>query len=120
MKIALDIDGVISEYPAFFRILSNAPGVEVFILTNRDPESREEIVAELNALRIRFDHLVITHDKALFIHLSGIEVLFENTDEYFQDVPPEVCVCKVREGGNFNYDTKKWIYGDKTGENVCR
>lgn len=120
MKIALDIDGVINEYPAFFRLMSKALNQQavIFVITNRDPESRESTAAELAHFGIYYDHLIITGDKAEFIIDNRVDVLFENTDEYFLKLPPTVCVCKVREPGNFNYETQRWVYGEKTGEQL--
>jgi uncharacterized HAD superfamily protein len=120
MKIALDIDGVITEYPEVFHQLSHAliKSNEIYVITNRDPDSVEEIKTELAAYGIRWDHLIITAKKAEAIMKFGVQMVYEDTDEYFLELPPSVCVCKVREPGNFNYQTKKWIYGKKTGENI--
>ncbi len=125
MKIAVDIDGCITEYPAVFaQLLEGMVPLarhRVYILTNREPGTEKEIANELAGYGIKphmYAQIVITPDKADFIIKNGITLFFENTDEYFQKLPPSVCVMKVREDGNFNYETGKWIYGNKTGESI--
>jgi hypothetical protein len=121
MKIAIDIDGVITEYPDFFRQFSQSmteSGADIYIITNRDPTTRAEILEELREYAIDFNELVITANKAEYIVRNEIVVLFEDTDEYFLKLPPTVLVLKVREPGNFDYDEQKWVYGPKTGRLV--
>lgn len=38
--------------------------------------------------------------------------MFENEDESFQSLGPDILVLKVREEGNYNYKTGRW-YGSK-------
>jgi hypothetical protein len=120
MKIALDIDGCITEYPEFFRALSAcmSPIAEIYVITNRDPGTRAEITNELKDYGIHYKTLVITAEKAKYIIENDINVVFEDTDEYFLDLPESVCVLKVREPGNFDFETRKWIYGSKTGQTI--
>ena len=121
MKIAVDYDNTITEYPDFFRVFCSlfSASHEVFIITNRDPDSTAAVEAELNGLGITYHQLIITADKATAIMEHGITVFFDDTDEYFLNLPPEVCVLKVREPGNFDFDLKRWIYGDKTGYRIA-
>ncbi len=60
MKIALDIDGCISEYPAFFRTLSLAlcGSCHIIVLTNRDPAGRAETEKDLDRWGIRRHEVV--------------------------------------------------------------
>ena len=120
MRIAIDLDNTITEYPVFFRALCalffNAH--EVFVITNRDPNLAGDVKAELSGLGIKYHHLLITAQKATAIMEQGITVFFDDTDEYFLELPPEVCVLKVREPGNFDFDRKRWIYGDQTGYRI--
>ena len=39
-------------------------------------------------------------------------------DEVIQHVKPECKVFKVRNEGNFCFDSKKWLYSDKTGARI--
>jgi len=122
MRIALDIDGVISAYPQFFAALTNGlkGKAEIFILSNRDPseQARRETEKELEKWGIWFEHLIISGQKSKVILENGIQVVFENEDEQFQDVPKSVMVLKVREEGNFDFETGKWVYGRKTGYDI--
>jgi hypothetical protein len=61
------------------------------------------------------DRLIITARKADAIRRHAVEIFIDDTDEYFRDLPPKVCVLKVREPANFDFDQKKCIYGEKSG-----
>ena len=125
MKIGIDIDNTITaseESLKFFQILTasftHAP-VEIYIITNRDPGTEKEVEQELQDLGICWDHLKITADKADYIIQEGITVYYDDTDEYFLSLPKSVCVFKIREEGNFDFNgNNKWLYGNKTGINV--
>ena len=122
MKIAIDIDGTISVCPQFFSALTNAlkGKTEIFILSNRDPseQSRRETEKELERWGIHYEHLLISGQKLEFILENGIHCFVENEDEQFQYLPKSVLVLKVREPGNFDFKTGKWIYGRKTGYEI--
>jgi hypothetical protein len=120
LNIGIDIDNCITENSIFFSMLTNSmKGNCIFhIITNRDPLTSEEIVKELKDLGIHFDKLIITADKSEYILESNITVYFDDTDEYFLDLPESVTVFKIREPGNFCYDKHKWIYGNRTGINI--
>src|SRR5581483_11571710 len=90
MNVALDIDGTISEHPEFFAVLSAAlrkAGHRVLVLTYRDPARGEATRAQLTAWGIEFD----------------------DQDECIAAVPENVLVCKVRNGGNFDFASQRWL-----------
>lgn len=118
MRIGIDIDATITMYPEFFRALTEAmySTHEIHVITDRDPAIHDQTVEELQELGIRYHHLVITPDKYTYILDQGIDVLFDDTDHYFQELPEAVAVFKVRGHYNFNYATGRWIYTDQTGE----
>ena len=122
MKIAIDIDGTISVCPTFFSALTNAlkGKTEIFILTNRDPskKSRRETEKELEKWGIWYEHLIFSGQKSQVILENGIQVVFENEDEQFHDLPKSVLVLKVREPGNFDFEKGKWIYDKRTGYEI--
>lgn len=120
MKIGLDLDDTISHAPAFFALLTQmtAGRAEIFVITRREPGTEAEIAEELSRYGIRYDRIVITDQKAAFILSEGIEVYFDDRDEFFQSLPESVKVFKTREPGNFCFDTGRWYYGDKTGINI--
>ena len=112
MKIALDLDNTITAYPKYFSLFSKAMkkvGCQIYILTNREPNTKDEIKNELNKLKITYDFIKITANKAQYILEQKINVFIEDTDEYFVNLPEEVLVLKIREAGNFNFEQKKWI-----------
>lgn len=112
MKIAIDLDATITMYPKVFSAMSQAfkaAGHEVYILTDRVPGTENEVTAMLDELRIEYDYLMITKDKASYIVQQGIEVLYDDTDQYFSGLPETVAVFKVRGHYNFDYRLKKWI-----------
>ena len=121
MKIAIDLDNTITatrESIEFFSTLTYLldPVSEITILTNRTPGSEQEIADELDFLGIEYGQIVITANKAKYIIENRIDVFFEDTDEYYLGLPESVLVFKIREDGNFNFDTHKWVGSEKTTE----
>ena len=115
MKVALDIDGTISEHPEFFAVLSSAlrtAGHRVVVLTYRDPARAEATNAELAAWGIGFDELVIAPSleaKGELCGTLGIDLFFDDQDECIATVPEGVLVCKIRNGGNFDFARRQWL-----------
>ena len=115
MKVALDIDGTISEHPELFALLSaamRAAGHAVVVLTYRDPERAEHTKAQLAAWRISYDEIVFAGSlsgKGELCRRHGIDVFIDDQDECIVGVPEGVLVLKVRNGGNFDFDTRKWL-----------
>lgn len=123
LKIAIDIDGTIDISPVsieFFKKLTKSLDAKIFILTNRNPSnySRQCTSRELDGMGIKYDHLIITADKVKCILDNDINIFFENTDEYFLDLPESVIVFKARESMNFDFSSKRWYFSNKTGINI--
>ena len=125
MKIAIDIDGTINaskESIEFFRVMTHLlqpdPDVNITILTNREPGTEEQITQELAEMHIQYDKIVIASDKADYVKKHHISVVFENEDEYFQSLGPDVLVLKVRERGNYNYFSGRWYGSADTVEMI--
>ena len=119
MKIAIDLDNTITaseQSIEFFSVLSQLFIVEhkIVILTNREPNTEQEIAEELDYHNIDYSEIVITADKAQYINENRINIFFEDTDEYFLDLGSEVTVFKIREDGNFDFKAKKWVGSSKT------
>ena len=111
MKIGIDLDGTISEYPKFFSLFSRAisdAGCTVYVITDRPPGSENYIAQELKHYGITYDSIKITSDKAGFIEEEGIEVLFDDMDRYFRHLPPDVAVFKIRQKYNFDFNRMLW------------
>ena len=119
LKIGIDLDDCITYCPLFFKSMTNAMRnvAEIHIITNREqtPENKAIIISELNELGISFHQLAITGDKADYILKNGITVFFDDTDEYFLNLPESVTVFKIREPWNFDFENHKWLYNNRTG-----
>jgi uncharacterized HAD superfamily protein len=115
MKIAIDLDNTITasrESIEFFGILTRLLCQEhkIYILTDGEPETEQLIAEELDDLEIDYSEIIITSNKAQFIKENNINVFYEDTDDYFLELGPEVTVFKVRGETNFSFAAKKW-YG---------
>lgn len=122
LKIGIDLDDTITYCPKFFSIMTNAMQdvVEIHIITNREqtPENEDIIRNELDELNIFYHHLAVTEKKAEYILKEGISVYFDDTDEYFVNLPESVTVFKTREPWNFDFENHVWLYNDKTGQHI--
>ena len=110
-KIAVDLDGTISEYPQFFKLFTKAmsqAGCRIYILTDRPPGTEEMVADQLQSYGITYDVVKITSQKSEYILKEGIGVLFDDVDQYFVDLPAEVTVFKIRQKYNFDFAEKKW------------
>ncbi len=115
MRIGLDLDGLLDERPDFFAFLTaalKAGGHFVAVLTYRDPESRRRTEETLAGWGVSFDELHFARslsDKGRLCRELGIDVYFDDQDECIQDVGEKTTVFKIRNGGNFDFEGKKWL-----------
>jgi uncharacterized HAD superfamily protein len=115
MRVALDIDGTISEHPEFFAMLSSAlraAGHHVIVLTYRDPARDAATRDQLHAWGVEFDDLVIASSletKGECCAAHEIDLFFDDQDECIANVPERVLVCKIRNGGNFDFARRQWL-----------
>jgi uncharacterized HAD superfamily protein len=116
--LGIDLDGTITDSRLFFHVLSHKWPGRVIVVTYRD--DMEATVEDLAKLYIRYDEVVLASDvdKSAIIKEYGIDVYIDDQDEMLQNIPEEVTVLKMRNGGNFDYDDKKWLYSDKTGKEL--
>lgn len=93
---------------------------EIHIITNREQTKGSELNTrkDLKDLGIHYDCLEVTDDKAEYIQKNGITIYFDDTDEYFLNLPESVTVFKIREPWNFDFENRKWLYNDKTGKST--
>ena len=117
--LGLDLDGTIDEAPDFFRTLSRLwPGKVVVITFRRDRAKAEADVARHG---VRCDELALVdrfEAKAEVIAERGVTVYFDDQDEMTGNIPEGVQVFKVRNGGNFDFETRRWLYSRRTGSAV--
>jgi hypothetical protein len=112
MKIAVDLDGTISECPEFFKVFTRAmsrAGCRIYVVTDRPPESEDIIAEQLGGYGIKYDEIKITGEKGRYISEEGITVLFDDVDQYFVDLPEEVAVFKIRQKYNFDFVERRWM-----------
>lgn len=111
LKIGVDLDGTVSEYPVFFKLFTKAmarSGCKIYIITDRVPGTERQVQGELEGYGITYDVLKITGGKAEYILDEGIDVLFDDMDRYFFDLPEEIAVFKIRQKYNFDFSRGMW------------
>ncbi len=112
LRIGIDLDDTITYAPAFFAAMTRAMRAvaEIHIITNRErtAASRANTARELDELGVAYHHLEITADKATYIARHGITVYFDDTDDYFLELPESVTVFKIREPWNFDFENCRW------------
>lgn len=115
----IDLDGTITDAPGFFALFCNRWPGDIIIVTYRpDVESAKR---DLDKYDIRYDEIVLVkslEDKARVIEERGIAIFFDDQDECLKDIPLDRCVFKIRNGGNFEEETKRWLYSEETGQLV--
>lgn len=117
--IGLDLDGTIDENVWFFSFLTQSWPGDVYIITYRD--DRAKAVADLAKFGIRYKELVLVNsfkEKADVISRLGIDVYFDDQDECLADIGEKTSVLKMRNGGNFDAEQRKWLYSAATGRLV--
>ncbi len=116
LKIGIDIDGCITEYPKFFSILTtafkNSSDIEIFIITARDPMSKEETVKQLEGLGIVYDQLIITDNKQKAV--EKIDIFIDNQIENFKKLDSNICCLLLREEMNYCWESYKFLGDEKT------
>lgn len=115
MNVGLDIDGTITDHPEFFALLAaalRAAGHRVLIFTFRDPEREAHARAQLAGWGVAFDELVFApslESKGDLCRRHDVAVFIDDQDECLADVPESTMVLKVRNGGNFDFGSKRWV-----------
>jgi len=115
--LGIDLDGTIDEAPDFFAEISNSWKGMVYVITYRDDEKKARDDAEKYGVRVDAVILVKSfEEKSRKIKELGITCFFDDMDEVLQHVAPECKVFKVRNEGNFDFESKRWLYSKSTGE----
>lgn len=115
MRVGLDLDGLLDERPDFFAFLTaalRAGGHFVAVLTYRDPASEPRTAAQLAGWGIGYDELHFARslsDKGRVCRELAIDVYFDDQDECVIGVDERTTVFKIRNGGNFDFDDRKWL-----------
>lgn len=116
---AIGLDGCIDEAPQFFRPLSEIWPGKIFVITFR--RDYDKAKAYVDSFGIRYNEIILVQrfeDKAVVIEDKGIGIYFDDQDEMLMHIPEGVTVLKIRNGGNFDADTKQWLYSELTGRQI--
>ena len=117
--IGLDLDGCIDEAPEFFSVLSHVwPGAVCVITYRTDQEKAEKDVARFGIKCNEVILVSIFAEKAEVIANRRISVYFDDQDEMLLNIPENVTVLKIRNGGNFDFDSRKWLFSEETGRMI--
>jgi hypothetical protein len=117
--LGLDLDGVLDENPKFFATLSQVWPGDVFIITYRDDKVAAQ--ADLARFGIKYTDVILVNsfaEKADVIARLAIDVYVDDRPEVLMHVPEGVSVLLMRNGGNFDYAQKKWLFSNVTGRQV--
>ena len=117
--LGLDLDGTIDEAPEFFRTLSKVWPGEVFVITYRNDRAKAE--QDVAKFGIQCDEVILVSSfdgKAEVIANRGISIYFDDQDEMLLNIPENVTVLKIRNGGNYDYEERKWLYSEETGRMI--
>lgn len=118
-SLGIDIDGCVDEAPLFFQLLTSCWPGQVFVISYRSDRAKAE--ADLAKHRIRYDHLILVSSltaKAEVIRQNGILVFFDDQPEVLKDISSNTHVMLVRNGGNFDFEERRWMFSDETGKLV--
>lgn len=92
------------------------PG-HVIIISYRSDYAKAE--ADLERLGIRYNELVLVDSfdaKADVIAEKEIGVYFDDQPEMLKNIPEGVHVFLYRNGGNFDFDERLWLFSDRTAK----
>jgi hypothetical protein len=114
--LGIDLDGTIDEAPEFFSMLTKIwPGF-VYIVTYR--RDYEKACNDIKSHGVHADRVILADklDKSSIIKEYGIKYYIDDMDECLINMPEDVTVFKIRNGGNF--DNGKWLYSNITGRQL--
>lgn len=115
ITLGLDLDGLLDEANNFFLTLTRIwPGRIVVISYRRDYPKAE---SDLDRLGIEYDELVLVESfdaKADVIAEKNVGIYFDDQPEMLKNIPEGVHVMLYRNGGNFDFNDRRWLFSDKT------
>ena len=80
-----------------------------------DPARASQTEEQLQDWGISYDEIVFAkslEDKGRLCREHNVAIFFEDQDECIVPVDERTVVCKVRNGGNFDFDERVWISTD--------
>jgi hypothetical protein len=121
-NMGLDLDGTITESPAYFRTLNTVwktTGAKVFVISYRS--DYEKAKKDVESLIGEVDEIILVDSfdaKAAVIKERNIGIYYDDQPEMIHNIPDSVQVFLVRNGGNFDYDDRLWTMSDRTAKLV--
>jgi len=119
VNLGLDLDGLLDEANGFFQLLTKIWPGRVTVISYRTDDDKAK--ADLAKLGIEYDDLVLvsTFDaKADVIQEKSIGVYFDDQPEMLKNIPEDVHIFLYRNGGNFDFDDRLWLFSERTGRMV--
>ena len=118
VRFCIPLDDAIDCNPRLFSAMTQVLSgrAEIHIIASSSVGSKENIQKELESKNLKYDYLTLSDDRVKYVIENQIDVLFETEDSHLQNVPSGVLVLKVRDGENFCFESKRWLYSDSTGE----
>lgn len=89
MKFLFDVDGLVTENPAFFSALTIAlksAGHTVIIITDFDEHYRGYREKELKDMGVVYDELIITPNKEKYFMENGADFALDDDRDYYQNL----------------------------------
>ncbi len=117
VNLGLDLDGLLDEATDFFKLLAKIWPGNVVIISFRDDVEKAE--ADLKQLGIEYDELILVDSfdaKATVIANKNVGVYFDDQPEMLKNIPEGVHVLLYRNGGNFDFDDRLWLFSDRTAK----
>lgn len=117
ITLGCDLDGLLDEANAFFKALATIWPGKVVVISYRSDYAKAE--ADLERLGIRYDELVLVDSfdaKADVIAEKEVAVYFDDQPEMLKNIPEGVDVFLYRNGGNYDFDDRLWLFSDRTAK----
>ena len=115
VTLGLDLDGLLDEANEFFKLFATIWPGKVIVISYRDNYAKAE--ADLERLGMTYDELVLVNSfdaKADVIAEKNVKVYFDDQPEMLKNIPEGVHVFLYRNGGNYDFDDRLWLFSDRT------
>jgi hypothetical protein len=115
ITLGLDLDGLLDEANEFFKLFATIWPGKVIVISYRDNYAKAE--ADLERLGMTYDELVLVNSfdaKADVIAEKNVKVYFDDQPEMLKNIPEGVHVFLYRNGGNYDFDDRLWLFSDRT------
>ncbi len=83
---------------------------------------RPKTEAYLRECGIRYTELVLVESfaaKSQVIQERNVAFFIDDQPEVLQHIPEQVGVLLFRNGGNYDYEERKWLFSNETAKIIC-